>query len=888
MEERPSGTVTFLLTDVEASTRRWQADRSGMEEALAVHDEMLRACVGRHRGQVVKHTGDGILAVFVSAPDAVAAAVDAQGHLQLPVRMGVHTGEAQLRDDDYFGPTLNRVARLTSAGHGGQILVSATTAALVEEVELADLGAHHLRDLIRPERIWQVGHATYPPLKVLDTTKGNLPAEPPELFGRSGAIAEVRRRLRTTRLVSLVGVGGVGKTSLALAVAHSVRDRYPDGVWFVELAPVGEPDNLPSVIAGVFSHQAQSGLTLTESLGRLLAQKELLLVLDNCEHLLEGVASFVEPLLASSHSLDILVTSREGLGVGHEHQVTVATLPADGVDAPAVLLFTARAAQILGSFTVDEANADDVAAICRDLDGIPLAIELAATRVRSLSPREIRDRLADRLRLLSGARRRTKRHQTLRQTIRWSYDLLSRSEQALLNRLSVFAGGFTLGAAEAVCDGSGVERDDVLDGLDSLVAKSLVVAEVRGEATRYRLLETIRQFAHEELAAAGEAPALHRRYAMYFLDTLLGHVVDLGDSEYPVGLRWMDAEFDNLRAAFEWMLVNDLEAATRFCIPIGGFGWRLLRYEAGGWPARVIAARGDPPDEVPADLLGAAVHGPQYGGDVEGARVLVDRALAAARRRPPSGEMLEPWGAAMVHAIIAGDGHRVLELVDETRRQPHRARILDDTIWHYVAWAHLLLGDMDASRAAAEEADRQLQGRAYVFLADWDMARVMTDRTQALARYERAVERAERVGYKFMSVAVRREIGRLRCLNGDPSAAVEVLHPVLEQWFSAGDVANWTGAVSILAVALCALGDDETPAMILGAVEDRRAVALALSVLPTGELDRLADRCRQRLGIEAFDRLHRQGRAASDKEIMDRVRIAIAGVLAGPTPRPAC
>jgi predicted ATPase/class 3 adenylate cyclase len=886
MEERPSGTVTFLLTDIEASTRRWQADRSGMESALVVHDEMLHASVGRHGGQVVKHTGDGILAVFVSAPDALAAAIDAQEVLELPVRMGIHTGEAQLRGGDYFGPTLNRLARLTGAGHGGQILLSATTAALVEEAELADLGAHHLRDVVRAERIWQVGHRTFPPLNVSDQAKGNLRPEPPELFGRSGVRADVCRRLRAERLVSLVGVGGVGKTSLALSVAHAERFRYPDGVWFIELAPVGEPGSLASVIAGAFNHQEQAGVTLDESLRRVLAEQELLLVLDNCEHLLESVHHFVESLLAGSHSLDILVTSREGLGLANEHQLTVPSLSADGVDAPAVQLFAARAAQILDTFVVDDANAATIAAICRELDGNPLAIELAATRVRSLSPTEIRDRLANRLQLLSGRRRVAGRHQTLRDTVRWSYDLLVPGEQALLRSLSVFAGGFSLGAAEVVCEGPGIAREDVLDALDSLVAKSLVVADVRDDTTRYRLLETIRQFAHEELDAAGEAMALHRRYATYFLDTLLRHVVDLGEREDPVGFHWMEAEFDNLRAAFEWMLVNDLEAATRFCVPMGGFGWRLQRYEAGGWPARVIAARQDRDDEVPAELLGAAVHGPLFAGDIDGAGVLVDRALAAARRQPPSGEVIEPWGAAMVQAVIAGDGRRILDLAAETRLQPDRARILDDSTWHYVASAHIDLDDMDASRATAEEADRQLQGRAYAFFADWDMARVLADPAAALARYQRADERADRLGFRFVSLAVRREIGRLRCVTGDPRGAVEVLQPVLEQWFTAGDVTDWTAAASVLTVALSALGDHETTASILGATHDRRGVASALSVLPTSELDRLTDLCRHRLGTDAFDRLYRHGRTASHKELMDLIRVAIGNVLAAPAPPP--
>ena len=318
----------------------------------------------------------------------------------------------------------------------------------------------------------------------VDRSTGNLPPAPPQLFGRSDAVADIAGRLQTTRILSLVGVGGVGKTSVSLAVAHAVRDRYPDGVWFVELAPVSEADSVAVVVAGAFNHQAQSGVTVSESVGRLLARKEALLVLDNCEHVLDGVSAFVELLIRSTSSLDVLLTSREGLGVAEEQQITVAPLPTDGAEAAAIELFVARASQIVDSFEIDETNVHDVIAICHELDGLPLAIELAATRVRTLAPAEIRERLSDRLRLLSGGRGRAERHQTMRRTVEWSYQLLTPAESVLLNRLSVFAGGFTLAAAEDVCDGPPLERDAVLDALDSLVAKSLVVAEVRRGTTR--------------------------------------------------------------------------------------------------------------------------------------------------------------------------------------------------------------------------------------------------------------------------------------------------------------------------------------------------------------------------------------------------------------------
>ena len=369
----------------------------------------------------------------------------------------------------------------------------------------------------------------------------------------------------------------------------------------------------------------------------------------------------------------------------------------------------------------------------------------------------------------------------------------------------------------------------MFDALDSLVAKSLVVAELRNETTRYRLLETIRHFALEELHAAGEAAAVQRRYATYFSDTLMEHVVALGESEHPVGFLWMEAEFDNLRAAFEWMLGADLQAATRFCIPMGGFGWRLLRYEAGGWPAREQSQPASTQSMRYPPICSAPL---STGRPIEVTSrqrgSLAERALLAARQNPPSGDLIEPWGGAIVLEILTGNGPRILELVEEARRQPRRARILDDSMWHYIAWAHLLLGDIDASRAAAEEADRQLQGRAYAFFADWSMARVMTDPAAALARDERAVERVERLGFSFVSLGVRRDIARLRCANGEPREGLVVLQPVLERWFSAGDVADWTGAVAIVALALSALGDDDTASVILGAVEDRRDVGVSI------------------------------------------------------------
>ena len=853
-----------------------------MEAALAAHDEVLRDSVDRWRGRVVKHTGDGILAVFASANDAVEAAVGAQERLDLPVRMGLHTGEAQVRDGDFFGPALNRAARIMSAGHGGQVLLSESTASLLDRADLVDLGSHRLKDLSRLERLWQVGASHHPPLRALDHATGNLPAERVELFGRTAMVADVARHLQVDRAVSLVGVGGVGKTSLALAVAAAVQGKYPDGVWFVELAPVGEPENVLPVIAGVFGHVATGGLAMRDSLFELLAPKELLLVLDNCEHLVEAVADFVESLLDISQTIAVLATSREGLGVTSERQVTVSSLAVGGADSAAVELFTARAGQLDVGFTLDDSNVNDVIAICRSLDGIPLAIELAATRTRALAPQEIRERLSDRFRLLSGGRRRVvERHQTLRHTVQWSYELLSPIERTLLNRLSVFVGGCPLRAVEAVCAGGIVETADVVDIIDSLVAKSLVVAERRSSTTtRYRLLETIRQFAEEELDAAGESGELRRRFDTYMVQTLQTFVADFKAAG--ILYLWIDDEFDNLRAAFESMIVNDLEAASLLVSLLSSQSWIALRYENLSWPARVLDARGDLviADRAPAELLGASVWALAYGQNSVAARSAAEQALAAARRHPPPSPTLEPWISALSEAIMAGDGGRALDLVAETFALDGALSYVTDIARFYEAWAHLFLGDRDASEAAARRHDAALRSGFGGYLADWTLARLEADPVDSLNRYQRAAEQASRLGAKFIVRAIDREIAHLHLGQGRPREALEMLAPLCQQWYAANDVTNWASTLCLLTPAFAGLADWASAALLLGALDERRTYALPMAGMGAAELDLLIEQGMAELGEAAFEREFRVGRRASQKELMDQLRSVISRHLA--------
>jgi predicted ATPase len=512
--------VTFLFTDVEGSTRRWEADVEGMRVALAAHDELLRSAIQAHGGFLFKHTGDGVCAAFALPKAAVDAAVAAQRGLELPVRMGIATGEAEVRDGDYFGAVLNRAARVMAAGHGGQILLAESTAGLLSGVDLLDLGPRRLRDLPTPVGLFQVRAAglstDFPPLRALDVSPGNLRAPPTSLIGRESEVADVQAAVKAHRLVTLTGVGGVGKTRLALEVAARLADEFPDGVWFFELAAVTDPAAVPDAVAAVLGIIQQPGKSVADSVTAALEGRVRLLVFDNCEHVLDAAAGLVEAILAASATVTILATSREGLGVNEEQLWRVPSLDVNfGTESAAVKLFVDRARSVVSDFSLAQSGeADAVVEICRRLDGIPLAIELAASRMASMTASEVRDRLDQRFRLLVGSPRGLSRHQTLRHAVAWSYDHLDEVEKGLLERCSVFAGGFDL---ESACAVMGSDDDfATLDLLDALVRKSLLVADRSSGRTRFSMLETIRQFAEERLVAHEAASDVRAAHARYF------------------------------------------------------------------------------------------------------------------------------------------------------------------------------------------------------------------------------------------------------------------------------------------------------------------------------------------------------------------------------------
>jgi len=658
MPDRPTGTVTFLFTDIEGSTRLWEHQHDLMQAAFQRHEAILREAIAAHGGYAYKMIGDAFQAAFQTAPDALQAALVAQRALvaepwgpigEVRVRMAVHTGTVEERGDDYVGPLLNRVARLLSTGHGGQILLTATTRELVRDqlppgAQLRDLGEHRLKDLVRPEHVFQVVapdlHADFPPLKSLDTRPNNLPVQATPLIGREREVVAVRDLLLRpgVRLVTLTGPGGTGKTRLGLQVAADVLDHFEHGVYFVNLDPIGDPALVASAIAQPLAVREQGGKPLLESLKDYLRDKQLLLLLDNFEQV-TAAAPLVAALLAAAPRLAVLVTSREVLHLYGEHDVAVPplTLPDPRHPLPlerltqyeAVRLFIERARAARSDFTITHENAPAVAEICYRLDGLPLAIELAAARIRLLPPQAMLQRLTSRLRLLTGgARDLPPRQQTLRGAITWSYDLLAADEQALFRRLAVFVGGFALDAVEAVYNVSGDLDVDVLDAVDSLVGKSLLRETAPAEdELRLGMLETIREYALERLNEGGEADETRLWHAAYFLQLAEQAEPHLAGPQQIAWLNRLDLEHDNLRAALQWAIDRgDAATALRLAGSLSRF-WHSRGYAGEGrqWLAQALALpyAMDHVRERTKALAGAAL--------LVTLLVVIDRELAAAR-----------------------------------------------------------------------------------------------------------------------------------------------------------------------------------------------------------------------------------------------------------------
>jgi predicted ATPase/class 3 adenylate cyclase len=629
----PTGTVTFLFTDVEGSTQLWERHHDAMRSALADHDAMLRAAVETHRGAVFKTVGDAICAAFLRPEDALGAALEAQRRLaghpwpapieRLRVRMALHTGSAVESEGDYFGPTVNRVARLMSIGHGEQILVSSTSALLLRDVlppetSLRDLGSQRLKDLSHPETAYQVVaqglRDDFPALQSLDaqsngaTPAHNLPLPLTSFYGRDGELAALTRELEKHRLVTLTGFGGVGKTRLALEAGWSFLEQFPDGVHVVELAPLSDPNLVAPRIATALGLPDQAGQLPGNLWVDALRGKRALLIVDNCEHVLQAVGDVVERLLEHCPDFRVLATSREPLHVRGERVVRLAPLalaaagsPAGATRlAPAVSLFLDRISDTAPGFSVADDDAEgwaSVGNICSKLDGIPLALELAAARVSTLGLQTLERGLENRFRVLRGGSRTSlPRQQTLLATLDWSYADLDEREQSVFNRLGVFAGTFSAEAVAAVCSDDRVDPDDVLDILSSLVDKSLVVAAGARPATRYRLLETTRAYALQRLAADALATSARRRHAEYFHGLSRRLNATFGAAAFAEWFEAYAADLDNFRAALSWTIDErgDVVLGAELLWNLRRLiEWLSLNAEGLSWCQRALSALGN-------------------------------------------------------------------------------------------------------------------------------------------------------------------------------------------------------------------------------------------------------------------------------------------------------
>jgi predicted ATPase/class 3 adenylate cyclase/Flp pilus assembly protein TadD len=852
----PTGTLTFVFTDIEGSTKLWEHDAPAMQVALARHDELLRRAIEEHGGYVFKTVGDAFCAAFLTAPDALEAALDAQRLLlkerwgesdPLRVRMALHMGAAEERDGDYFGPPVNKVARLLSAGHGGQVLLSLPTQELVRDqlpagTSLMDLGERRLKDLFRPERIFQLTAPSlpseFPPLRTLESHPNNLPLQPTPLVGRERETREVADRVCTeeVRLLTLTGPGGTGKTRLALQAAADLLEEFSDGAFFVTLATITDPELVPSAIAGPLGVKESAEQHFIETLKNYLQGKELLLLLDNFEQVLKG-ASFVGELVATCPKLKVLATSRIPLRLygEQEYPVPPLALPDPRVLPPlkaltqyeAVRLFVERARAVKADFEVTNENAPAVAEICARLDGLPLAIELAAARVRLLSPEAMLTRLNTRLKLLKGGPRDLPtRQQTLRGTIDWSYELLEEEEKTLFGRLSVFSGGRTLEAIEEICDPEGAF--DALEGVESLLEKSLLRREEgAGGESRFVMLETVHEYAREKLQEGEEAEAIKEAHAEYFLRLTEEAEPELKGPDQLEWLERLEAEHDNLRAALSWSLGGaDAELGLRLAGALWYF-WSFRGYfsEGRGWLEEAIAGNVKAPPMARARALRGLASLAVDQGDYERAGTSAEEALALYRGLGDDKGVADCLGELGWASIYRGDYERAAALFEEGLAA---ARESDDA-WS-IAFAlnalSVLAGnrnDFERAEALWEEAlalGRKVGDRTRVRAVLTNMgyaAMVRGDFKRAEVHLEEGLAIARELNEPYANAGSLLNLGIVATRRGDHGRAKTLLEESLALHRELGSNRDVAECLEVMAEVAGGLGEDLRAGRLWGA-----------------------------------------------------------------------
>lgn len=897
--------MTFLFTDVAGSTAMWDADAGSAREALVRYDAIIEAAVSGCAGVVVKPRGEGDshFAVFDQAPPAAAAALAIARALAaeawptprpLEVRTALHTGTADHRGGDYYGPDVNRCARLRAAGHPGQILLSAATAALVSSAlppraGLVELGWHRLRDVAAPEQVFQLVHpdltTAFPPLTTADRRRHNLPAALTSFVGRQAETTAVKRLVSRSRLLTLVGAGGVGKSRLAFQVAAELLPDYPDGVFDVELAPLNDP--------GLVAHQVMAALDVPEDPGRdhlatlvgYLARRHLLLLLDGCEHLALECAKLAVTLLGSCPKVSILATSREPFRISGEMTWRVPSLkvpnPAAVPDPDelcrfdAVRLFVDRAIESKPGFAVTAQNAGALLNVCHRLGGIPLALELAATRVKVLSCEQIADRLDHQFRLLTGgARNALPRHQTLRAAVDWSYDLLSDRERMLFRQLSVFPGGFSLEAAESICSGPGCEAGEVLDRLSSLVDKSLITVEERADNARFRLLETLRQYG-AELLDDSEKAALHGKHLDWCRGQAERAEPELKGPDQGRFLDLLEDEHDNFRLALSWALDNgDPADALRLSVELSRF-WLVRGFLSEGrrWLELALAANPAATPTGRAKALIAASTLAWHQGDYSGVGPLADEALVISRDAGDRIGVAEALCRLGELATMTGDLTEAEALFEESRAAWGESGAKRGVIQSLNVPLHDLgtlaceRGDYQAAAALFEEAltianehgntmdiVHHLSGLGAVAAGRGDYA-------GARSLFERSYEAARRLRYKRMVSFNLQYLAGLAWAEGELARASALYREALAYFGPASDELGVARCLEGLVKLAAATGELEQAARLSGAAAALRA-AMGSPIPPSelGEYRQAVDRARAALGDGPFRAIEGAGR----------------------------
>jgi len=886
--------LTFLFTDIEGSTSKWEEQPELMALAVARHDALLREAVQRQRGRIVKTTGDGIYAAFPNPADGLAAVIDIQlalldpaatAGMSLAVRCGLHTGAVHARDDDYFGSTINRTARIMGAAHGGQVLVSQAIADLLREclpagVSLKDLGNVRLKGLATTETVFQVIHPklyqNFPALRELEATPNNLPQQLTSFIGRERERDEIEELLESTRLLTLLGMGGLGKTRLSLQVATCVMDAYPDGIWFIDLQTIRDDSLVASETARVLGVREESGRPLLQTLAAHLKSRKLMLILDNCEQVIDSSAALVNAILRAAPEVRVLATSRIALRVPGEQTYVVQPLPVpsrtEGLDtlvrSPAVQLFVERAKLHKPSFALSEKEAPAVADLVFRLEGIPLALELAAARVRSLSVADINTRLKDRYKLLTGGDRTLQaRQQTLRALVDWSYDLLEESEQVLLSRLSVFAGGFGLEAVEAVCGLAPLTPNDVVDVITSLVEKSLLRVDESEDGARYRMLETIRDYAREKSILRAEQAALAAAHCNYFF--VMAKVANresqgAGQGEWN---RRVETELDNIRSAIGFALEGggDPIIAVKLEVAMMGF-WVMLGYctEGRNYVRAALALpaiRASDLAQAHALYVGAVLADAQ--SDYGEARRMLEACLVLRRGLGDPVEIAATLSALSIVRAYTGDAAGARKCETEAgelfKHADHRAGEAISLL-HLGQIEMYVQHDADARIhleqclvVAREIQSSETESECELLLGQ--LALDAGDRTVARGRFERALGMCKESQDKRTAAIALWLLGKTDLLTSNGDAARIKLIGALRSFQACGMLSELLGCLEDTAILLDLLEMTAAATRLFAAVDaSRQRLALARPPRNVLRWNGALAAVRKKLGGEAFQR----------------------------------